>query len=96
MVVRVKDRRWQDLDKDHIPLEKLTRHFETHNRSEGKSPATVYWYSRVLSYFHSYLKENKLPDTLGKLNIHVVRDFILHLQTKRKWLGLIWINYENH
>jgi site-specific recombinase XerD len=85
MVVRVKDRRWQDLEKDNIPLEKLTRHFETHNRSEGKSPATVYWYSRVLSYFHSYLREHRLPDTLGDLNIHVVRDFILYLQTKKKW-----------
>jgi len=53
------------LDKDNIPLEKLTRHFETHNRSKGKSPATVYWYNRVLSYFDSYLKEHRLPDTLG-------------------------------
>jgi integrase/recombinase XerC/integrase/recombinase XerD len=87
MVVRVKDRRWQDLEKDNIPLEKLTKHFETHNRSEGKSPATVYWYSRVLSYFHSYLREHRLPDTLGNLNIHVVRDFILYLQTKKKWEG---------
>lgn len=86
-MVRIKDRRWQDLDKDGIPLEKLIRHFETHNRSEGKSQATVYWYDRVLSYFHSHLKENKLPDNLGQLNIHVVRDFILYLQTKKKWDG---------
>ncbi len=58
MVVRVIDRRWQDLEKDNIPLGKLTRHFETHNRSEGKSSATVYSYSRVLSYFHNYLREH--------------------------------------
>lgn len=85
MVMRNRNTRWQELDKAGIPLEKLSRYFEAHNRSEGKSPATVYWYARVLSYFGSYLKQHRFPDSLGSLNIHVVREFILYLQTKKKW-----------
>ena len=38
MVARVRDRRWQDLEKDDIPLARLAQHFEVYNRSEGKSP----------------------------------------------------------
>lgn len=51
MVVRGKNRRWQELEKENIPLEKLAKHFEAYNRSEGKSPRTVEWHSQVLRYF---------------------------------------------
>jgi len=87
MVVRTRNRRWQELEKDNIPLERLTRHFEAYNRSEGKSTATVEWYCRVLTYFSNYLNEHNLPDTLGDLNVFTVRDFILYLQTRTKWSG---------
>ena len=73
------------MDKNGISLKKLVNHFEAYNRSEGKSPATVYWYSRVLTYFQNYLREKKIPDNLGNLSIFLVRDFILYLQTKNKW-----------
>jgi len=85
MVVRARNRRWQELEKDTIPLEKLTRHFEAYNRSEGKSPKTIECYSSVLRYFAEYLTQNDLPDTLADLHIDVVRDFILYLQTKKRW-----------
>lgn len=87
MVVRTRNRRWQELKKDNIPLERLTRHFEAYNRSEGKSTATVEWYCRVLTYFSNYLNEHNLPDTLSDLNVFTVRDFILYLQTRTKWSG---------
>jgi len=87
MVVRAKNRRWQELEKDNIPLERLAQHFEAYNRSEGKSPATVEWYRRVLTYFGNYLNDNNLPDTLGDLSLFTVRDFVLYLQTKTKWSG---------
>ena len=87
MVIRAKNRRWQELEKDNIPLKKLAQHFEAFNRSEGKSPATVEWYSRVLRYFDNYLNDHNMPSTLGDLNILVVREFVLYLQTRTKWSG---------
>ncbi len=73
------------MDNGSIPLERLARHFEAYNRSEGKSHQTVIWYSRVVGYFGDYLKERQLADTLDNLSVDLVRDFVLHLQTRRKW-----------
>ena len=73
------------MDKSGISLKKLATHFEAYNRSEGKSPATIYWYFRVLTYFQNYLRDQKISDKLGDLSVFVVRDFILYLQTKNKW-----------
>jgi integrase/recombinase XerC/integrase/recombinase XerD len=85
MMVRAKNRRWHELQKDGISLDRLAQHFEAYNRSEGKSPRTVECYSRVLKYFGDYLRDHNLPSSLGHLNIQVVRDFILYLQTREKW-----------
>ena len=85
MVVRTKNRRWQELVKDNIPLEKLARHFETYNRCEGKSPGTIEWYSRVLRFFRSYLEQEGYSTDLRDLTLEVVREFIIYLQTRRKW-----------
>lgn len=87
MVVRARNRRWQEVEKDGIPLGRLAPHFEAYNRSEGKSPRTVEGYSSVLRYFSEYLKRTDLPDRLGDLDIDVVREFILYLQTKKRWNG---------
>ena len=84
MVVKAENKRWYEVDKDNIPLEKLAQHYEAFNRSEGKSQKTIFWYARVLTYFGEYLDKNNLPSTLGTLDLHTVREFILHLQTKRK------------
>ena len=73
------------MDNGSIPLERLARHFEAYNRSEGKSHQTVIWYSRVVRYFGDYLKERQLTDTLDNLSVDLARDFVLHLQTRRKW-----------
>ena len=87
MVVTARNKRWQDMDKGDTPLDRLARHFEAYNRSEGKSPKTVMWYSRVLRYFGDYLRQQNLPDTLENLHIDLLREFILYLQTKKKWDG---------
>ncbi len=75
------------MEKGNIPLETLAKHFEAYNRSEGKSQQTVLWYSRVLRYFGDYLRGQGLPHTLENLDVGVVREFILYLQTKKKWEG---------
>lgn len=87
MVVRVRNRRWQELEKSEIPFHKLAQHFEAYNRSEGKSPATIYWYSRVLTYFSDYLNKHNLSSNLENLDLLTVREFILYLQTRKKWEG---------
>ena len=66
MVVKAQNRRWQELEKSDIPLNKLAQHYEAYNRSEGKSQATVFWYSRVLTYFSKYLDKNNLPSRVLK------------------------------
>jgi len=44
MVATGRNSRWQEMDRSDVSLEKLARHFKAHNRLEGKSLATVYWY----------------------------------------------------
>ncbi len=85
MVVRAKNTRWQELEKDDIPLERLPRHFEAYNRSEEKSPRTIEWYGQVLRFFKEYLKEQSHTTRLGDLTLDVAREFIPYLHTRRKW-----------
>ncbi len=75
------------MEKKDIPLERLVRHFEVHNRTEGKSPRTLEWYARVLSHFEKYLKGCSHSLMLGDLSLDVARGFVLHLQTRNKWEG---------
>jgi integrase/recombinase XerC/integrase/recombinase XerD len=84
MVVRAKNKRWQELEKDSITLERLAKHFEAYNRSEGKSPRTIEWYRRVLRFFQEYLREQNHTTRLGDLNLDVAREFVLYLQTRPK------------
>ena len=79
MVVRAKNTRWQELEKDDIPLERLPRHFEAYNRSEEKSPRTIEWCGQVLRFFKEYLKEQSYTTRLGDLTLDVAREFIPYL-----------------
>jgi len=85
MVVRAKNRRLQELDKGNIPLERLVRHFDACNRSEGKSPRTIEWYERVLRYFRRYMEYKGHSIMLRDLTLEVTREFVLYLQNRRKW-----------
>ena len=87
------------MPKDDISLERLAQHFGTFNKSEGKLPRTVEWYSRVIRYFTAYLKAQGMSTQLGDVDIHAVREFILYLQNRTRWAdhlckpcpeGILW------
>lgn len=85
LVTRVKNWRWEDVEKDSIELSSLTRHFELYNRTEGKSAKTIRWYNLSLKQFHRFLIESEKSTSLGDLAEPEVREFILYLQEKRRW-----------
>ena len=87
MVTTTRNRKWQELEKTSTSLERLARHFDSYNRSDGKSPNTVIWYSRVLKYFQRYLEEGGYSARLGDLTLQLVREFVVYLQTREKWHG---------
>lgn len=78
--------RWHEMKKSDIELFKLIQLYETYNRSEGKSPRTVDWYSEVLDQFLDWMKSEGKPTNLGSISEIDVREFILYLQEK-KWRG---------
>ena len=74
------NRRWETMDKSNADLSRLTKHFEVHNKTEGKSARTVEWYNEVLGLLHRWLKDEGKPTTLDSIDEMVVREFIIDLQ----------------
>ena len=70
-----------------LTIDKLIGLYERSNQAEGKSLKTVTWYSANLKSFHSYLKSRHLPDTLDKIDVKVLRQYVLHLLKKNKYQG---------
>ena len=68
-------------------LSEFIDYYETCNKAEDKSPKTVSWYSANLKSFHNYLKSRHLPDTLNKIDIKVLRQYVLYLLKKNKYHG---------
>ena len=68
------------MDKGNIHLAELIKYFDTYNRSDGKSPATLRWYDQTLNTFLGWLIETGRPVTLGSIDENTVREFILWLQ----------------
>lgn len=84
-MARYKDVRWDELNKDDTPLEKLALEFEVFNRAEGKTQNTVDWYKSILGLFIDYLKDQRIKPILKNVNIGVVREYILHLQGRKRY-----------
>ena len=76
--------RWEDMEKGTINLSRLIKHFESFNRSEGKSPRTLEWYTYVLEFFLHWLEEGGLSTQLKEIAEDEVREFILYLQERRE------------
>ncbi len=70
------------MDKGAISLKDLIKIFDTYNRSEGKSPATLSWYNQVLNIFLAWLIANGRPITLDSISEYTVREFILWFQER--------------
>jgi site-specific recombinase XerD len=68
-------------------LQQFISYYELCNRAEDKSPRTVHWYTQNLNYFQNYLKSKKMPDTLDKIDINVLRQYTLYLLKKNKYAG---------
>jgi len=62
-------------------------YYEICNRAEDKSAKTVAWYSANLKSFHNYLKIRHLPDTIDKIDIKTLRQYVLYLLKKNKYHG---------
>ena len=75
--------RWEDMEKGTINLSRLIKHFESFNRSEGKSPRTLEWYTYVLEFFHDWLEESGMSTALKDIGEEEVREFVLYLQERR-------------
>jgi site-specific recombinase XerD len=67
-------------------LKVLIQQYQVSNSVEGKSPATVRWYTELLTLFLTYLNSITLPADLTSFNLDTARNYILYLQ-KRKNLG---------
>lgn len=76
-------RRWQKMDKNKLDLEILKDDFQLHNRTEGKSEKTVLWYNEVLDLFIRWLKDTEEPTNIGSVDEHLVRLFVLYLQSRQ-------------
>ena len=71
------------MEKGNIELSRLIKHFESFNRSEGKSPSTLEWYTDVLGFFRNCLEECGLSTALEDIGEYEVREFILYLQERQ-------------
>jgi len=75
------------LEQEAKSLSEFIDYYEICNRAEDKSLKTVSWYSANLKSFHNYLKTRHLPDTLDKIDIKVLRQYVLYLLKKNKYQG---------
>ena len=80
MVISKGNRRWETMAKSNPDLLVLKRHFEIHNRTEGKSARTVAWYNEVLGLLYRWLQDQDSPTDLDSIDEMVIREFIMEIQ----------------
>jgi len=74
---------WTDIDMAEINLDKLVLHFCQCMKAEGKSPATIRWYSEMIRSFVSFLLAVDREPILGEFTLENARDFIIHEQERQ-------------
>jgi integrase/recombinase XerC/integrase/recombinase XerD len=75
------------LEEKSKSLSEFIDYYEVCNKAEDKSLKTIAWYSANLRSFHNYLISRHLPDTLDKIDIKVLRQYVLYLLKKNKYQG---------
>jgi len=71
-------------------LAELVDYYEMCNRSEGKSPKTVEWYSANLRQFRIYLQSRRLSDFIDRIDIKILREYVLYLQKRKRYEGSVF------
>jgi site-specific recombinase XerD len=70
-----------------VDILEAAKNYELANRAEGKSRKTINNYNEIILPFYRYLKENVGKTTLSEFTLDVIREYILYLQTRPKFLG---------
>jgi site-specific recombinase XerD len=65
-------------------LQELIQEYRVSNSVDGKSAKTVRWYTDLLTLFLAYLDSSGLPGDMSAFNIGTARNYILHLQQRKK------------
>jgi len=73
------------MDEKSVSLPVLTKHFELHNRTEGKSQKTVDWYNHTLQRFARFMNDPGKSMLISDIGETQVREFILYLQSRQRW-----------
>ena len=68
-------------------LPSLIDYYEVCNRSESKSPKTVDWYTANLRQFQYYLHSRHLSNSIGCIDISILREYALYLLKKNKFVN---------
>ena len=74
---------WTDINMAKTNLDKLVLHFCQCMKAEGKSPATIRWYSEMIRSFVSFLLAVDKEPVLGEFTLECARDFIIHEQERQ-------------
>jgi len=80
--IRRKNLRWVDINMNEVKLDKLIVHFAQSNRTEGKSPKTISWYSEMLTDFIRFLEPSGNRGVLSEFDVDTVREFVVHEQER--------------
>ena len=66
-------------------LSELIHYYEVCNTAEGKSLKTISWYSANLSRFRRFVMSRHLPDSLEKIDIQLLREYVLYLLKQNRF-----------
>lgn len=73
------------INKQSTRIPALIGYYETCNRSEGRSPKTISWYTANLRQFHRYLQARHLSDEIADIDVQLLREYVLYLLKKNKY-----------